>query len=97
MEIVWIGSIRAPVSGLLKHFLGFGCHPRLALSHPTPGGSGTHRTGFQMSGAQEETLSETVMVVLFTHMLLMLSGWLLGRPLTPWPSVPPPSEGGSMR
>lgn len=35
-----------------------------------------------------------------THMLLMLSGWVIGRPFTPcppWPSVPPPSEGGSMR
>ena len=31
-----------------------------------------------------------------THMLVWLSGWVLGRPLGPWPpSVP--SEGGSMR
>lgn len=35
-----------------------------------------------------------------THMLLRLSGWVLGRPFRPWPawpSVPPPSGGGSMR
>lgn len=37
---------------------------------------------------------------LVTHMRLRLSGWVLGRPFkpcSPWPSVPPPSEGGSMR
>lgn len=37
---------------------------------------------------------------LATHMLLRLSGWVLGRPFRPWPpwpSVPPPSEGRSMR
>lgn len=35
-----------------------------------------------------------------THMLLMLSSCVLERPFwpwPPWPSVPPPSEGGSMR
>lgn len=42
MEIVGVGSVGAPVTRLLEHFLGFGCHPRLALGHATLWRSGTH-------------------------------------------------------
>ena len=35
MEVVRVGSVWAPVTRLLEHFLGFGGHPWLALSHTT--------------------------------------------------------------
>lgn len=48
--IVGVGSVGAPVT-LLEHFLGFGRHPRLALSHATFRRSGTH-TYTQVRGLQ---------------------------------------------
>lgn len=42
MEIIGVGSVRAPVARLLEHFLGFGRHPRLALRHSTLRRSGPH-------------------------------------------------------
>lgn len=51
MEIVGVGSVGAPVTRLLEHFLGFGRHPWLALSHATLGRSGTH-TYTQVRGLQ---------------------------------------------
>lgn len=40
MEIIGVGSVWAPVAGLLEHVLGFGRHPRLAFRHSTLGRSG---------------------------------------------------------
>lgn len=37
VEVVGVGSVGTPVTRLLEHFLGFGRHPRLALSHATLG------------------------------------------------------------
>lgn len=51
VEIVGVGSVGAPVIRLLEHFLGFGRHPRLALSHATLWRSGTH-TYTQVRGLQ---------------------------------------------
>ncbi len=58
VEIIGVGSVGAPATRLLEHFLGFGRHPRLALSHATLGRSGTHTytqvRGLQISSSNKE-------------------------------------------
>lgn len=54
--IVGVGSVGAPVT-LLEHFLGFGRHPRLALSHATLRRSGAH-TYTQVRGLQIQEASK---------------------------------------
>lgn len=105
MEIIGVGSVWAPLAGLLEHVLGFDRHPRLALGHSTLGRSGTpptHRRKREQFTDQTAVYNENVMrcchLRSVAHMLPRLSGWVTERPFRPsWPSVPPPSGGGSMR
>lgn len=103
MEIIGVGSVRAPVAGLLEHALGFGRHLRLALRHSPLGRSGTpthahaKASSSQIRQLCEIETSRSAAAPAVTH---KLSGWVLDRPFRPsWPSgpPPPPSGGGSMR